>query len=55
MTHDQDDGELLSVDELEGRLKDVELVMNQLQAGELDPAESTIDMLAQKIEDLPIS
>ena len=50
MEQDQETGDMPSVDELEGRLNDVESAMNQLQAGELDSAEAAIDTLAGQVE-----
>ena len=55
MTDDPNDGDSPSVDELEARLTKIELAMNQLQASELNPAESTIDSVAQQIDGIPTS
>ena len=55
MTDDPNDGDSPSVDELEARLTEIELAMNQLQASELNPAESTIDSVAQQIDGIPTS
>ena len=41
------------VDELEGRLRDVEDTMTQLQDGELDDAERSIEMLERRVAARP--
>jgi hypothetical protein len=46
---DEDDVDGPSVDELEGRLGEVEQAMTQIQSGQLDEAEATLASLDQRI------